>query len=81
MSAEERQEVEEASAVLRKARAGRGIRELNQANAELKALLNAKTSEADALASRVTELEDELTAARTSLRQMIRDHSRGTLPT
>jgi chromosome segregation ATPase len=57
------------------------VRELNQANAELEALLNAKTSEADALASRVTELEDELTAARTSLRQMIRDHSRGTLPT
>ncbi|MFI2673165.1 DUF6262 family protein [Streptomyces albidoflavus] len=57
------------------------VRELNQANAELEALLNTKTGEADALARRVTELEDELTAARTSLRQMIQDHSKGTSPT
>ncbi|MFG2668821.1 DUF6262 family protein [Streptomyces sp. NPDC048387] len=57
------------------------VHELNQANAELEALLKTKTCEVDGLARRVTELEDELTAARTSLRQMIRDHSKGASPT
>lgn len=54
------------------------VRELNQAKAELETHLNTKAGEADALARRVTQLEDELTAARTSLRRMIRDHSKGT---
>jgi hypothetical protein len=57
------------------------IHELTTHKAEVEALLNAKTVEADALGRRVTELEDELTAARTSLRQMIRDLSKGTSPT
>ncbi|MEU9190754.1 hypothetical protein AB0D14_40885 [Streptomyces sp. NPDC048484] len=53
---------------------------LNQSNAELEALLGAKTAEADCLTGRVTELEDELTAARTSLRQMIKNQSKGAAP-
>lgn len=53
------------------------VHELNQAKTELDALLGAKTAEADGLARRVTELEDELTAARTSLRQMIKNQSKG----
>ncbi|MFI1035918.1 hypothetical protein [Streptomyces sp. NPDC020951] len=43
----------------------------------MEALLGAKTAEADDLARQVTELEDELTAARTSLRQMIKNQSKG----
>ncbi|WP_324605212.1 DUF6262 family protein [Streptomyces sp. NRRL WC-3549] len=57
------------------------VHELTADKAEMEALLNAKNVEADVLARRVTELEDELTAAHTSLRQMIRDHSTGTSPT
>jgi cell division protein FtsB len=53
------------------------VHELNQSKAELEALLGVKTAEADGLARRVTELEDELTAARTSLRQMIKNQSKG----
>jgi hypothetical protein len=53
------------------------IHELTTGKAEVEVLLSAKTIEADGLARRVTEREDELTAARTSLRQMIRDHSKG----
>ncbi|WP_405912115.1 hypothetical protein OG760_08775 [Streptomyces sp. NBC_00963] len=43
----------------------------------MEALLATKTAEANGLAHRVTELEDELTAARTSLRQMIKNQSKG----
>ncbi|MYR14810.1 hypothetical protein GTY62_30255 [Streptomyces sp. SID724] len=57
------------------------IHELTTDKAEVEALLSAKKVESDGLARRVTELEDELTAARTSLRQMIRDHSKRTSPT
>ncbi|MDX3458793.1 hypothetical protein PV396_43920 [Streptomyces sp. ME02-8801-2C] len=53
------------------------VHELNQSKAELEALLRAKTAETDGLAHRVTELEDELTAARTSLRHMIKNQSKG----
>jgi hypothetical protein len=53
------------------------VYELNQSKAELEALLGAKTAETEGLARRVTELEDELTAARTSLRQMIKNQSKG----
>jgi hypothetical protein len=53
------------------------VHELNQSKAELEALLGAKTAETEGLARRVTELEDELTAARTSLRQMITNQSKG----
>ncbi|WP_331745883.1 DUF6262 family protein [Streptomyces sp. NBC_00872] len=53
------------------------VHELNQSKAELEALLGAKNAEADGLARRVTDLEDELTAARTSLRQMIKNQSKG----
>jgi predicted nuclease with TOPRIM domain len=53
------------------------VHELNQSKAELEALLGAKTAETEGLARRVTELEDELTAARTSLRQMIKNQSKG----
>jgi cell division protein FtsB len=53
------------------------VHEHNQSEAELEALLGAKTAETDGLARRVTELEDELTAARTSLRQMIKNQSKG----
>ncbi|MFE3906912.1 hypothetical protein ACFXPY_43455 [Streptomyces sp. NPDC059153] len=53
------------------------VHELNQDKAELEALLGAKAAEADGLARRVTELEDELTAARTSLRQVIKNQSKG----
>ncbi|MFE5096359.1 hypothetical protein ACFRCI_40070 [Streptomyces sp. NPDC056638] len=45
--------------------------------AELEVLLGTKTAEADGLARRVTELEGELTAARTSLRQVIKNQSEG----
>ncbi|MER5516766.1 hypothetical protein [Streptomyces sp. NPDC002763] len=53
------------------------MHELNQGKAESEALLGTETAEADGLARRVTELEDELTAARTSLRQMIKNQSEG----
>lgn len=43
----------------------------------MEALLGTKTAEADYLTRRVTELEDELTAALTSLRQMIENQSKG----
>ncbi|WP_330351145.1 hypothetical protein [Streptomyces sp. NBC_00582] len=56
------------------------VHELNQSKAELEALVRAKTAETDGLARRVTELEDELTAARTSLRQMIKSQSKGAAP-
>ncbi|MGW1781814.1 hypothetical protein ACWCQQ_22100 [Streptomyces sp. NPDC002143] len=53
------------------------VHELSQDKAELEALLGTRTAEADGLARRVTELEDELTAASTSLRQMIKSQSDG----
>ncbi|MCN9244815.1 hypothetical protein NGF19_29220 [Streptomyces sp. RY43-2] len=43
----------------------------------MEAILGTETAEADGLARRVTELEDELTAARTSLRQMIKNQGKG----
>ncbi|MDX3458786.1 hypothetical protein PV396_43885 [Streptomyces sp. ME02-8801-2C] len=43
----------------------------------MEALLGAKTAETEGLARRVTELEDQLTAARTSLRLMIKNQSKG----
>ncbi|MEV5786734.1 DUF6262 family protein [Streptomyces sp. NPDC052287] len=48
------------------------VHELTQMKTELETRLSAKTAEAQVLADRVIELEDELTAARTSLRRMIR---------
>ncbi|MCX4726978.1 DUF6262 family protein [Streptomyces sp. NBC_01306] len=53
------------------------VYELNHSKVELEALLATKTAEANGLAHCVTELEDELTAARTSLRQMIKTQSKG----
>lgn len=52
------------------------VDELTQANTELAASVAQHLSDNQMLRARITELEDELTAARTSLRRMIRAENR-----
>lgn len=52
------------------------VDELTRANTELAATLADSQSDNQALHARIIELEDDLTAARTSLRRMIRAENR-----
>ncbi|MGW8985122.1 DUF6262 family protein [Streptomyces parvus] len=53
------------------------VQELTQATAHLEGRLHQVTGEKTSLQRRVVELEDDLAAARTSLRQMIKNQSKG----
>lgn len=53
------------------------VQELTEANTRLEARLHEATAAKDRLEHQVAELEDELGAARTSLRRMIKAQSRG----
>jgi chromosome segregation ATPase len=53
------------------------VADLETVNRQLVAERAARTAEADTTRRRVDELEDELTAARESLRRVIREHNRG----
>jgi len=55
------------------------VDELTQANTELAASVAQHLSDNQALRARITELEDDLAAARTSLRRMIRTENRPTV--
>jgi hypothetical protein len=52
------------------------VAELEAVNRQLVAQRDARTVEADAATRRIAELEDELCAARESLRRIIREHNR-----
>ncbi|MFJ9151862.1 hypothetical protein ACIRP7_28255 [Streptomyces sp. NPDC102270] len=56
------------------------VQELTQANVHLETRLHETTTEKSGLERRVTELENDLAAARTSLRRMIKNQSTGATP-
>ncbi|MFF8392028.1 DUF6262 family protein [Streptomyces sp. NPDC016172] len=56
------------------------VQELTQANTHLETRLHEATTEKSTLERRVTELQDDLGAVRTSLRRMIKNQSKGATP-